>query len=295
MRILISNDDGIQAPGIKVLEKIARAISRDVWVVAPETEQSAAGHSLTIRRPLRVRKVSRRRFAVDVERARAELARALVVKPEILYMDKPFSALDALLPPTCLTCEEPVAEQGGLCAACFAKLSFVSAPMCAVCGVPLPPGLQAGSRLPEPIFTPATKAEAGEHDENIDYARLCATIGDARANEVRSTALALYVGAAQHAEARGIIVADTKFEFGLDEDGHLVWIDEALTPDSSRFWPADGWQPGMLPPSFDKQYVRDYLETLDWDKRAPGPRLPPEVIAQTAARYREAEQRLCRV
>jgi phosphoribosylaminoimidazole-succinocarboxamide synthase len=162
-----------------------------------------------------------------------------------------------------------------------------------VCGHHLPPGLQPGARLPEPLFTPATKAEAGAHDENIDFAALCTVIGEKRAGEVRDTALALYAEAARHAESRGIIVADTKFEFGLDSDDRLVWIDEALTPDSSRFWPAEAWQPGQVPPSFDKQYVRDYLETLDWNKRAPGPRLPPEVIAQTAARYREAEEKLC--
>lgn len=163
----------------------------------------------------------------------------------------------------------------------------------AVCGHVLPPGLPVAARLPEPIFTPATKAEAGAHDENIDFPRLCALLGPARAAEVRDTALALYAAACAHAEARGIIIADTKFEFGLDEHDRLVWIDEALTPDSSRFWPADAWQPGAVPPSFDKQPVRDYLETLDWAKCAPGPHLPPEVIARTAARYREAEQRLC--
>jgi len=162
-----------------------------------------------------------------------------------------------------------------------------------VCGKVLPPGLSPGARLPEPLFTPATKAAAGAHDENIDFARLCALIGAARAAEVRDTALALYTAACGHAEARGILIADTKFEFGLDDHDRLVWIDEALTPDSSRFWPADVWRPGVVPPSFDKQPVRDYLETLDWDKQAPGPRLPPEVILQTAARYREAESRLC--
>jgi phosphoribosylaminoimidazole-succinocarboxamide synthase len=163
----------------------------------------------------------------------------------------------------------------------------------AVCGQRLPAGLTPGARLPEPLFTPATKAAAGEHDENIDFPQLVARLGEARASEVRDTSLALYTAACRHAEARGILIADTKFEFGLDEDDRLVWIDEALTPDSSRFWPADLWRPGVPPPSFDKQFVRDYLETLAWDKRAPGPRLPPEVIAQTAARYREAAARLC--
>ncbi|HAZ61222.1 MAG TPA: phosphoribosylaminoimidazolesuccinocarboxamide synthase [Gammaproteobacteria bacterium] len=163
----------------------------------------------------------------------------------------------------------------------------------AVCGHALPAGLSPGARLPEPLFTPATKAAAGSHDENIDFAALCTILGEARSAEVRDTALALYGAACAHAEARGILIADTKFEFGLDDQDRLVWIDEALTPDSSRFWPADAWRPGEVPPSFDKQYVRDYLETLDWDKRAPGPRLPSEVIAQTAARYREAEERLC--
>jgi phosphoribosylaminoimidazole-succinocarboxamide synthase len=162
----------------------------------------------------------------------------------------------------------------------------------AVCGIALPPGLAQAAKLPAPIFTPATKAAAGQHDENVSYAEIEQAIGAARAARVRELALALYGFAADHARARGILIADTKFEFGLDERGDVVLMDEALTPDSSRFWPADSYREGTSPPSFDKQYVRDYLETLDWDKRAPGPRLPAEVIAGTAARYREAERRL---
>jgi phosphoribosylaminoimidazole-succinocarboxamide synthase len=148
------------------------------------------------------------------------------------------------------------------------------------------------SRLPEPIFTPATKAEAGAHDENVDFDAVVATIGADIAHRVRELALALYGYAASYALERGIIIADTKFEFGLDEAGQVVLMDEALTPDSSRFWPQDTWRPGISPPSFDKQYVRDYLETLDWDKRAPGPRLPAGVIQRTAEKYEEALRRL---
>ncbi len=162
----------------------------------------------------------------------------------------------------------------------------------AVCGIALPAGLRQADRLPEPIFTPATKAELGAHDENISYERVVALIGRGLAEQVRATALALYAFAVAHALTRGIIIADTKFEFGVDEAGHLTLIDEALTPDSSRFWPADTYQPGTSPPSFDKQYVRDYLETLDWAKRAPGPKLPPEVIARTSEKYAEALRRL---
>jgi phosphoribosylaminoimidazole-succinocarboxamide synthase len=162
----------------------------------------------------------------------------------------------------------------------------------AICGIALPPGLALAARLPQPIFTPATKAAAGQHDENIPFARMQEAIGAPLAERVRTLALALYAHAVEHALARGIIIADTKFEFGLDAAGDVVLMDEALTPDSSRFWPADQWREGASPPSFDKQYVRDYLETLDWDKRAPGPRLPPEVIAGTAQKYREAERRL---
>jgi phosphoribosylaminoimidazole-succinocarboxamide synthase len=162
----------------------------------------------------------------------------------------------------------------------------------AVCGIALPAGLRQAEQLPEPIFTPATKAAIGEHDENIAFAQVEQLIGAARAREVRDTALAIYRHAAKHAHARGIIIADTKFEFGIDRDGALTLIDEVLTPDSSRFWPAATWQVGSSPPSFDKQYVRDYLETLAWDKRAPGPRLPPDIIARTSEKYHEALTRL---
>jgi len=161
-----------------------------------------------------------------------------------------------------------------------------------VCGIALPPGLKQASRLPAPIFTPATKAAAGQHDENVSFAKIEKTIGQATAARVRELALALYGHAAEYARGRGILIADTKFEFGLDADGEVVLMDEALTPDSSRFWPADSYGEGTNPPSFDKQFVRDYLETLDWNKRAPGPRLPPEVIAGTVDKYREAERRL---
>ncbi|HEY8539859.1 MAG TPA: phosphoribosylaminoimidazolesuccinocarboxamide synthase, partial [Steroidobacteraceae bacterium] len=161
-----------------------------------------------------------------------------------------------------------------------------------VCGIELPRGLKLAERLPEPIFTPATKAAIGEHDENISYEHVVRQIGAGLAEQVRATALALYSFAAEHAYERGIIIADTKFEFGVDEAGHLTLIDEALTPDSSRFWPVDTYRPGISPPSFDKQFVRDYLETLSWNKRPPGPRLPPEIIASTSAKYAEALERL---
>jgi len=161
-----------------------------------------------------------------------------------------------------------------------------------VCGICLPPGLELAAQLPQPIFTPATKAPAGSHDENIPFAALERLVGPERASEVRRAALALYTFAAQHARARGIIIADTKFEFGIDRDGRLTLIDEVITPDSSRFWPADRYRPGVSPPSFDKQFVRDYLETLDWDKTAPGPRLPAEIIARTSEKYLEALARL---
>ena len=162
----------------------------------------------------------------------------------------------------------------------------------AVCGIPLPAGLAMAARLPAPIFTPATKAAAGQHDENISYAQMQMAIGESVAARVRELSLALYSLAAAYARSRGIIIADTKFEFGLDGDGRVMLIDEALTPDSSRFWPVDSYREGTSPPSFDKQYVRDYLETLAWDKRPPGPRLPAEVIAKTAEKYREAARRL---
>jgi len=162
----------------------------------------------------------------------------------------------------------------------------------AVCGIPLPAGLALAAKLPEPVFTPATKAAAGQHDENVSFAEIEKAIGATRAARVRELSLSLYAFASRHARERGIIIADTKFEFGLDGRGEVVLMDEALTPDSSRFWPADRYREGTSPPSFDKQYVRDYLETLDWDKRAPGPRLPPEVIAGTVEKYREAERLL---
>jgi phosphoribosylaminoimidazole-succinocarboxamide synthase len=161
-----------------------------------------------------------------------------------------------------------------------------------LCGVALPPGLELAAQLPRPMFTPATKAKIGAHDENISFGEVTALIGPQLAAQVRDTALALYGFAAAHARQRGIIIADTKFEFGVDAAGTLTLIDEVLTPDSSRFWPADSYRLGASPPSFDKQFVRDYLETLDWNKRAPGPRLPPEVIAATADKYREALARL---
>jgi phosphoribosylaminoimidazole-succinocarboxamide synthase len=161
-----------------------------------------------------------------------------------------------------------------------------------LCGIELPAGLQLAGRLPQPLFTPATKAAAGAHDENIPFATMAARVGAPLAAAVRDTALALYGLAAEHARARGIIIADTKFEFGVDRDGRLTLIDEVLTPDSSRFWPADSYREGVSPPSFDKQFVRDYLETLDWNKQAPGPKLPAEIIARTSDKYREALARL---
>ncbi len=163
----------------------------------------------------------------------------------------------------------------------------------AVCGIALAPGLRIADRLPEPIFTPAAKAELGEHDENIGFDTMVARVGGELAERIRSTSLQLYRRASQYAAARGIIIADTKFEFGLDEHGVLYLMDEVLTADSSRFWPADEWQPGISPPSFDKQFVREWLETVPgWHKRPPPPRLPPEVVARTADKYREALRRL---
>jgi phosphoribosylaminoimidazole-succinocarboxamide synthase len=160
----------------------------------------------------------------------------------------------------------------------------------AICGIALPAGLRESDRLEPPIFTPATKAETG-HDENISFETMVETIGAERAAEARRVTLEIYGRARAHAEARGIIVADTKFEFGI-RDGRLIWIDEALTPDSSRFWPRDEYAPGRSQPSFDKQFVRDYLETLDWDKQPPGPELPPEVVTRTVQKYVEAFDRL---
>jgi phosphoribosylaminoimidazole-succinocarboxamide synthase len=162
----------------------------------------------------------------------------------------------------------------------------------ALCGVELPKGLKLAARLPQPLFTPATKAASGQHDENIGFDAVESLIGAPLAAQVRDTSLALYRFAAEHASRRGIIIADTKFEFGVDRAGRLTLIDEVLTPDSSRFWPADTYREGASPPSFDKQFVRDFLETLDWNKRAPGPKLPPEVIARTSEKYREALRRL---
>ncbi len=161
-----------------------------------------------------------------------------------------------------------------------------------VCGIALPAGLQLAQQLPEPIFTPATKAEMGDHDENIDYATVERLIGVDLAKKVKEITLRLYREAAAFARIHGIIIADTKFEFGQDKDGRLHLIDEVLTPDSSRFWPADQYKVGISPPSFDKQFVRDYLEALDWNKQAPGPKLPADIIEKTAAKYREALTRL---
>ncbi len=162
----------------------------------------------------------------------------------------------------------------------------------AVCGVALPTGLPLAGKLPEPIFTPAFKAPKGEHDANISFAEVERLVGPQVAAQVRDITLSLYREASDYAATRGIIIADTKFEFGLDEHGRLHLIDEVLTPDSSRFWPAAGYRPGISPPSFDKQYVRDYLETLDWNKTAPGPQLPDDVVEKTSEKYREAQRLL---
>jgi phosphoribosylaminoimidazole-succinocarboxamide synthase len=162
----------------------------------------------------------------------------------------------------------------------------------AVCGIALPKGLALAQQLPEPIFTPADKAPVGQHDENISFADVEKRLGPDLARQMRDASLRLYREAAAYARDRGIIIADTKFEFGVDDAGTLHLIDEVLTPDSSRFWPADTYRVGVSPPSFDKQFVRDYLETLDWDKKAPGPMLPDEILEKTAAKYREAQRRL---
>ncbi len=161
-----------------------------------------------------------------------------------------------------------------------------------VCGIPLPKGLRQADKLPEAIFTPATKADLGAHDENISFAQVEKAIGRDLAAKVRDASLRLYREAADFARERGIIIADTKFEFGTDKNGNLVLIDEALTADSSRFWPADEYRPGISPPSYDKQYVRDYLESLGWKKTPPAPRLPADVVAKTSEKYREALYRL---
>jgi len=161
-----------------------------------------------------------------------------------------------------------------------------------VCGIPLPAGLNRASKLPEPIFTPATKAEAGAHDENIDFARTEKIVGADRARAVRDTAIQLYRTAAGYALSRGIIIADTKFEFGVDERGTLTLIDEALTPDSSRFWPLDTWREGASPESFDKQYVRNWLDSIGFQRKPPAPEMPPEIARRTSEKYQEALRRL---
>jgi len=164
--------------------------------------------------------------------------------------------------------------------------------MGAICGIPLPAGLRLADKLPEAIYTPSTKAVVGEHDENIDFERTVELVGRELAEQVRDISLHIYTQCAEYALTHGVIIADTKLEFGFNGDGRLHLIDEVLTPDSSRFWPADLHSPGISPPSFDKQFVRDYLETLSWDKTPPGPVLPPEIIEKTAAKYREAERLL---
>jgi len=161
-----------------------------------------------------------------------------------------------------------------------------------VCGIKLPSGLREAEKLPEPIFTPSTKADIGQHDENISFDKAAEILGKDIAGRVKQAALAVYKDCAEYALTRGIIIADTKFEFGLDENGTLTLIDEVLTPDSSRFWPADQYKPGANPPSYDKQYVRDWLEASGWNKKAPAPKLPAEVIAKTTEKYREALRRL---
>jgi phosphoribosylaminoimidazole-succinocarboxamide synthase len=161
-----------------------------------------------------------------------------------------------------------------------------------VCGINLPTGLSLAEKLPEPIFTPSSKAEVGDHDINITFDDMVKLIGQDKAEKVRDYSIKLYRQAAEFAKQRGIIIADTKFEFGEDKEGNIYLIDEALTPDSSRFWPASSYTVGANPPSFDKQYIRDYLETLDWNKRAPGPELPAEVVSKTLEKYQEAQARL---
>jgi len=162
----------------------------------------------------------------------------------------------------------------------------------AICGIKLNPGLKLAEKFNEPLYTPSTKAEIGEHDENVDFDHTVKLLGREMAEQVKAVSLQLYQEAADYALKQGIIIADTKFEFGTDPNGDLVLIDEVLTPDSSRFWPADKYTTGQNPPSFDKQYVRDYLETLDWNKKAPGPELPAQVVKNTAAKYQEAQDRL---
>lgn len=157
----------------------------------------------------------------------------------------------------------------------------------AICGIELPPGLQQAAQLEQPIFTPSSKAEVGDHDINVSFDDIVAKIGADKAEQVRSMSIQLYQQAAEYAAARGIIIADTKFEFGVDENDEVVLIDEILTPDSSRYWPADEYRPGISPPSFDKQFVRDYLETLDWDKTPPAPKLPAEIVARAQQKYQQ--------
>jgi len=161
-----------------------------------------------------------------------------------------------------------------------------------VCGIKLPPGLAQAEQLPQTLFTPASKAEAGDHDVNIGFEQVVELIGDKLAERVRDLSIKIYERAARYALERGIIIADTKFEFGLDHEGRLYLIDEVLTPDSSRFWPVEGYKVGISPPSFDKQFVRDYLDTLDWDKTAPGPALPADILSQTSEKYQDALTRL---
>ena len=157
-----------------------------------------------------------------------------------------------------------------------------------ICGISLPAGLQMADALPEPIFTPASKAPAGQHDENVDFDTIVKAVGREYAEKIRRITLALYTFAADHARSRNIIIADTKFEFGTDKGGNLILIDEVLTPDSSRFWPMASYKPGISPPSFDKQFIRDYLESLHWNKKPPAPHLPPDIIARTSDNYRNA-------
>jgi phosphoribosylaminoimidazole-succinocarboxamide synthase len=157
-----------------------------------------------------------------------------------------------------------------------------------ICGISLPAGLQMADALPEPIFTPASKAPAGQHDENVDFDTIVKAVGREYAEKIRRITLALYTFAADHARSRNIIIADTKFEFGTDKGGNLILIDEVLTPDSSRFWPMASYKPGLSPPSFDKQFIRDYLESLHWNKKPPAPHLPPDIIARTSDNYRNA-------
>jgi len=161
-----------------------------------------------------------------------------------------------------------------------------------VCGIELPADMEMAAQIPESIFTPATKADVGDHDENIDFGRMCDMVGTKLAEQVRDLSIKIYLHGAEYARQHGIIIADTKFEFGLDDDGALYLIDEVLTPDSSRFWPADQYTAGISPPSFDKQFVRDYLETLNWNKQAPGPELPQDVINKTAEKYQQALDQL---